>query len=66
MIRSNKDTKRFFKILGTNEFEKVANSMPPFGFRPFTIEELIIDLQENSFLFTENLTYIEWAKRELR
>lgn len=66
LIRSNKDTKRFFKILGTNEFEKVANSMPPFGFRPFTIEELIIDLQENSFLFTENLTYIEWAKRELR
>lgn len=66
LIRANKDTKRFFNIIGTDEFKKVANSMNSFGFRPFTIEEFFIELEENAFLFSENLTFIDWAQKETR
>ena len=37
-----------------------------YGYRPFTIQELIVELMENSFLFRMVPLYMEWAYEKTR
>ena len=57
----NKDTKRFFRAIQREKLDRYMDGLRDFGYRPFTIEELIVDLMENSFLFSTTPIYLEWA-----
>lgn len=62
----NKDTYEFFNRMADNRnFEEYIENMSPYGYRPFTIEEFIIELKENRFLFSNMTSYFTWAKQKL-
>ena len=61
----NKDFKKFIK--GFSETEMLKHMEKIFehgGYAPFTIEELIMEIHENDFLFDTVPFFTEWASRE--
>ena len=58
---ANKDTKKFFRAVQKNKLDQYVDEMDGFGYRPFTIQELIIEMMENGFLFKTIPLYMEWA-----
>jgi len=58
---ANKDAKKFFRAVQKNKLDQYVDEMDSFGYRPFTIQELIIEMMENSFLFQTIPLYMEWA-----
>lgn len=66
LVKANPDTRLFFRIIGTDEFTKIAKNMNSFGYRPNTIEEFVISLEENSFAFEGATAFFEWASEQLR
>ncbi|MDE6780097.1 MAG: hypothetical protein K2J40_01375 [Ruminococcus sp.] len=63
----NEDTYKFFELITgkSKELKKVIENMNPYGYRPCTIEELIVETEENEFLFSNTTAYIIWAKQKL-
>ncbi len=66
LVAVNKDTKKFFRGIKRDKLDRYVNEMSEYGFRPFTIEELLVDLKENSFLFWTAPVYLEWAYEKTR
>ena len=66
LVDVNKDTKRFFRALKKDKLDRYADEMSGYGYQPFTIQELIVDLIENDFLFRTVPLYIEWAYEKTR
>ena len=61
----NKDLKRFLRIvLGETEDDFDGFEIEG-AFRPFSIEELMMELNENSFLFIGLDAYMEWALEQV-
>ena len=66
MEKTNKDTKKFFKAVAEGNMERVIGQMSPFGYRPFSIEEYIIAMTENEYLYQTAPTFFQWADKTLR
>lgn len=47
----NKDTKKFFRAAAGDRLEEFFMDMSPYGYRPFTIDELLEDLLLSPCLF---------------
>ena len=63
---TNKDTKRFFRAIKKDKLDRYVEEMDDYGYQPFTIEELIVELMENSFLFRGIPLYMDWAYEKTR
>ena len=57
----NKDTKKFLRIMINGDPDALIDHLDPYGYRPFTIEELIEDLVGNAFLFSSVPHFFAWA-----
>lgn len=57
----NKDTKKFLRIMINGDPNALIDHLDPYGYRPFTIEELIEDLVGNAFLFSSVPHFFAWA-----
>ncbi len=66
LMKVNKDTGKFFKGAAQGELEKYSDSMSSIGYRPFTIEELIVDLYEGQFLYIATPGFVSWAYDKTR
>ena len=62
----NKDTEIFFSAFIEQDFEEYYDEMSGIGYRPFTIEEFLIEMQENGYLFASTPQYVLWASRKLK
>lgn len=66
LCESNNDTYKFFEYVTTGDMEKITANMNPYGYRPYTIEEFIIESEENHFLFIVSSAYFVWAQQKLK
>ena len=66
LAKANKDTKKFMRALKNEKLDKYLSEMNPYGYQPFTIQELMMELIENEFLFREMSIYILWADERLK
>ena len=62
----NKDTEKFFNAFIEQDLEEYYDEMNGIGYRPFTIEEFLIEMQENGYLFASTPQYVLWASRKLK
>lgn len=63
---ANKDTKKFIRGIVNDNMERFFNAMSGLGYRPFTIEELVMEMIENQELFENVPGYFYWADEQLR
>lgn len=66
LCAANKDTKKFFRAIKRDKLDHFVDEISGYGYQPFTIQELIVDLMENSFLFRMVPLYMEWAYEKTR
>lgn len=66
LCAANKDTKKFFRTIKKDKLDHYVEELSSYGYQPFTIQELIVDLMENSFLFRMVPLYMEWAYEKTR
>lgn len=64
--QSNKDTRRFFQSLINGDAEMLLDEMSPYGYQPFTIQELASAFEENSFLYGTSAAYFNWGLNKLK
>lgn len=62
----NKDTYKFFECIYKQNLDDYLDEISPYGYRPFTIEEFIVEMRTNIFLLSQTVTYFEWAYRKLK
>ena len=62
----NNDTIKFFNGLVKGDLLEHFKNMNSFGYRPFTIEEFLVESEENVFLFQSVSAYFEWAWQKLK
>ncbi|MGN0502987.1 MAG: tetratricopeptide repeat protein [Ruminococcus sp.] len=62
----NKDTLKFFRIYVSGDKDEFIDSLKPFGYRPFSIEEFVAELSENNFMFVLMDSYFKWGLKKLR
>jgi len=62
LARANKDFKLFLKELRLGKLKKYEKGMSEYGYKPNTIEELIVELSDNAFLFDSSISYLVWAE----
>lgn len=65
LAKVNKDTKKFLRAIRQGKLDQHIDQMEPFGYRPFTIDELITTVTENSFLYATAPEYMRWADKQL-
>ncbi len=65
LSKANKDTKKFFRALKNDTLDQYIDQMQEYGYRPFSIEELITELMENPEVFRSAPGYFRWADRQL-
>lgn len=64
LVKINKDTKRFFKILCEGDLDKLPLNV--FSYKPFTIEEYSEMFMENESLYLEMNSYFSWGYEILK
>lgn len=63
----NKDINKFVKAYLEDSLDEYINEMNTLGYRPFSIEELIVELNENIYLFGGTIPfYFDWAEQVLK
>ena len=62
----NKDTKKFFRAAAGNDLDQYLMDMDPYGYRPFTMDELLEELVASSYLFASVPCFFRWASGSLR
>ena len=68
LSRVNKDTRKFLNAMRSDsgKLEKYLWEMSPYGYRPFSIEELIMEASSYAFLFESAHSYFEWGYQALK
>ena len=66
LCAANKDTKKFFRAINKDKLDHYIGEISSYGYQPFTIQELIVELMENSFLFRQVPLYLDWAYEKTR
>ena len=64
--KANKDTKKFLNAIANDRAEEFLEHLSPYGYQPFTIEELIQEYLENHYLFDGVAHFFDWAYRSLK
>ncbi len=62
----NEDTALFFDCILNGKCEEYVYKIPEYGYRVATMDELLIETDENTFLFRSVYGYYDWANRKLR
>ena len=62
----NKDVKKFFRSVFEQSYEKFSDFMEQGCYQPYTVEELIVEMMENEFLFHSTPGFMLWADRQLQ
>ena len=62
----NKDTKKFLKTMASGNSEKGLPEIGPYGYRPFCMEELTVEVSSYPFLFENTMSYFVWAYKALQ
>ena len=63
---SNKDLKRFLRMIQTDNVEDFEGFEVEGAYRPYSIEELVLEFQNNSYLFVGLDMYLEWASQQVK
>ena len=63
---ANRDLKRFLKIVLDEGNEAFEDFELDGGYRPGTIDELMMEFRDNGFLFIWLNTYYEWASQQIK
>ena len=66
LAKANKDTKKFLRMMVNDSLEEYLDKMNPYGYQPFTIEELIYEHFEAHYLFDSVDHFFDWAHRSLK
>ena len=66
LAKVNKDTKKFLNAIANDHAEDFLEQLSPYGYQPFTIEELIQEYLENHYLFDGVAHFFDWAYRNLK
>ena len=64
--RANKDLKRFLRLMLGEGNEKFEGFELEGGYRPGTIEELMLAFRDNGFLFDQADCYMDWALKQVK
>lgn len=62
----NKDTKKFFRAAVSGRLDPFLKELDPYGYRPFTMDELLEDLIISPYLFSSVPHFFRWATSYLR
>jgi len=62
----NKDAKKFLRAAAQDRLEDYFDQLNPFGYQPFTMEELLEELMRSSYLFDSVPYFFAWASSHLR
>ena len=62
----NKDTYKFLNGVVKQNIDDCIDEIDSYGYRPFTIAELIKEMVTNDFLLSQTAAYYEWAFRKLK
>ena len=62
----NKDAKKFLRAAAEDRLEDYFDQLNPFGYQPFTMEELLEELMKSSYLFDSVPYFFTWASSRLR
>lgn len=62
----NKDMKKFLRAAAGNQLDQFLIDMDPYGYRPFTMDELLTDLMTSTYLFASVPYFFRWASGCLR
>ena len=62
----NKDAKKFLRAAAQDRLEDYFDQLNPFGYQPFTMEELLEELMRSSYLFDSVPYFFAWASSRLR
>lgn len=66
LTKVNKDTKKFFRSIVNETLDQYVSDIGQWGYRPFTMDELIVDLMENEEVFSSSATFFLWADSVLK
>lgn len=55
---------KFFRIYVNGDEDECIDKINPFGYRPFSIEEFVIELSENNFMFILMDSYFKWGLKK--
>lgn len=61
----NPDLKRFIRLACKGDLRTILDELPPYGYRPFTMEELAAEYADYPFLYAEMNGFFHWAQRQL-
>ena len=64
-VRKTLDLSVKAKDFTNDTLKDYLSNMNPYGYKPFTIEEFIVECEENYFLFTSMPEYFVWAKKKV-
>ena len=65
LTKANKDTKKFLRAAAHDELDDYIDELNPYGYRPFTMEELLDELMHTSYLFDSVPYFFAWASNVL-
>jgi len=65
LARVNKDTKKFLRAAAREQLYDYMDEMSPYGYQPFTMEELLDEVLHSSYLFGSVPYFFAWASKVL-
>ena len=65
LSKANKDTKKFLRAAAHDELDDYIDELNPYGYQPFTMEELLDELMKSSYLFDSVPYFFAWASKVL-
>ena len=65
LAKANKDAKKFLRAAARDQLDDYMDEMSPYGYQPFTMEELLDELLKASYLFDSVPYFFPWASKVL-
>ena len=65
LAKVNKDAKKFLRAAARDQLYDYMDEMSPYGYQPFTMEELLDELLRSSYLFDSVPYFFAWASKVL-
>lgn len=66
LAAANPDTRKFMQAMNNGTAHKLLSDTSKISFRPNSLEELLMEMYDNAFLFAGMDAYFGWAHRTLR
>ena len=65
LAKVNKGAKKFLRAAARDQLYDYMDEMSPYGYQPFTMEELLDELMKSSYLFDSVPYFFAWASKVL-